>query len=138
MDYWEFVQLLSIVALSRLNQLKEILTPTSKLYEGFFSLHTLIRETLSNPLKAVTFLESSSEFENTKNGYGMHLVLSSLKDEGESQKNLTELLPNYHIQKLFCEELPNIEEDRTILVLFRLYELCTLCTLIPNVIMLSS
>ena len=88
MDYWEFVQLLSIVALSRLNQLKEILTPTSKLYKGFFSLHTLIRETLSNPLKAVTFLESSSEFENTKNGYGMHLVLSSLKDEGESPRRI--------------------------------------------------
>ncbi len=137
MDYWEFVQLLSIVALSRLNQLKQIIPPTSKLCEGFLSLHTLIQETLSNTSKTVTFLESASEFENAKNGDGMDLVLSSIKCVGESQ-NLTERLLNCHIQKLFSEESPNIGEDKTLLVFFRLYELCTLCTLIPNVIMLSS
>ena len=46
MDYWEFVQLLSIVVLSRLNQLKEILTPTLKLYE--VTAHTDLRDVIQS------------------------------------------------------------------------------------------
>lgn len=141
-DYWEFVQLLSLVALSRLHRLATILSPTAKLWQRFQPLQTLILDSLSNPAKTVTFLKSAADFETvckSKDTFDLtfHKCLPTtlkVKEKIEQQK-LIKLLPSF-VQELFQQDYCSIEEDKVSLVLFTLFELCIVSDTLPNVVQL--
>lgn len=133
-DYWEFTQLLCLVALSRLNHLQTMLPSGphhSHLQAMLLSpIHTLIHETLSHSSKTVTFLKTVSDFETAMIQDGMDTVLCSLKDlDGdEAKRKLLKLLPPSLVSH--ASDMFNVS------VLFRLYELTTIQTLIQNVVSL--
>ena len=136
-DYWEFLQLLSLIAMSRLNTLREMLTQESKLCDHFEPLRTLIQDTLSNSNKSVTFLHSASEFETVRTGTDMELafrVSESWGVDSHEVEKLVELLSK-PLQEVFHSARDKVgESGRTLCVLFLLYELCVINNLLPSVV----
>ncbi len=130
MDYWQFTQFLSLLGLSRLNHLQTLVPSGSPLWPHLLNpLHTLLHKILSGSPKNVTFLKTVADFECAMVKDGMDSVLCSLKDSREAQRKLIKLLPASLTSKLTPEDVYCNAS-----VLFRLYELSTIETLIQNVV----
>ena len=136
-DYWEFLQLLSLIAMSRLNSLREILTQESTLCDHFEPLRTLIQDTLSNSTKSVTFLRSVSEFETVQTGRDMELAFRVGEGGGVDSQEVEKLVEflSQPLQELFHKDRDNVAKcEKTSFVLFLLYELCIVNNLLPGVV----